>query len=137
MYCGRTVRSSQRRFPLKKLFLKISHYPQETPVSESPFKNVAGLKACNFIKKRPQHRCFVKIAKFLILLNSKNNCERLPFDFFNGLLLHRPKGSRFRLYDGVRFQGPTHRSSFLFLSFLYFRVTIADLQGNIYLDGFF
>ena len=84
---------------------------------ESLFKKVAGLKACNFIKKRPEHRCFpVNIAKFLILLNSKNNCERLLFDFFNGSLLHRPKGSRFRLYDGVRRQGPTHRSIFLFLS---------------------
>ena len=84
---------------------------------DSLFKKVAGLKACNFIKKRPEHRCFpVNIAKFLILLNSKNNCERLLFDFFNDSLLHRPKGSRFRLYDGVRLQGPTPRSSFLFLS---------------------
>ena len=84
---------------------------------ESLFKNVAGLKAYNFIKKRPEHRCFpVNIAKFLVLLNSKNNCERLLFDFFNGSLLHRPKGSRCRLYDGVRLQGPTHGSRFLFLS---------------------
>ena len=30
------------------------------------FNNVAGLKACNFVKKRLQHRCFpVKFAKFL------------------------------------------------------------------------
>ena len=84
---------------------------------ESLFKNVADLKGCNFIKKRPEHRCFpVNIAKILILLNSKNNCERLLFDFFNGSLLHQSKGSRFRLYDGVRVQGPTHRSRFLFLS---------------------
>ena len=83
---------------------------------ESLFKKVAGLKACNFIKKRPEHRCFpVNIAKFLILLNSKNNCERLLFDFFNGSLLHRPKGSRSRLCDGARLQGLTHRSSFFFL----------------------
>ena len=33
---------------------------------ESLFNKVAGLKACNFIKKRLQHRCFpVNIAKFL------------------------------------------------------------------------
>ena len=84
---------------------------------ESLFKNVAGLKAYNFIKKRPEHRCFpVNIAKFLIPLNSKNNCKRPLFDFFNGSLLHRPKSSRFRLYDGVRLQGPTHRPAFLFLS---------------------
>ena len=78
------------------------------------FKIVTGLKACNFIKKRSEHRCFpVNIANFLILLISKNNCKRLLFYFFNGSLLHRPKGSRFRLYDGVRLQGPTDRSSLL------------------------
>ena len=81
------------------------------------FKIVTGLKACNFIKKRSEHRCFpVNIANFLILLISKNNCKRLLFYFFNGSLLHRPKGSRFRLYGGVRLQGLTHRSNFLFLS---------------------
>ena len=83
---------------------------------ESLFKKVAGLKACNFIKKRPQHRCFpVNITKLLILLILKNICERLLFDFFNGSLLHRHEGSRSRLYDGVRLQGLSHRSSFLFL----------------------
>ena len=107
-------------------------------MSESLPKNVAGLKACNFIKKRPTHRCFpVNIEKFVILLNSKNNCERLLFDFFNGSLLHWPKGSRFRLYDCIRLEDPTHGSSFLFLHFWYFRVTIADLQDSIYLDSFF
>ena len=81
------------------------------------FKNVAGLKACNFIKKRLQRRCFlVNIAKFLILLFSKNICERLLFASFNGSLLHGPKCSRSRLYDGVRLQGLSHRSSFLFLN---------------------
>ena len=55
------------------------------------FKNNAGLKTWNYIKKRPQN-------------------------FFNGSLLHQPKGSRSRLYDNVRLQGLTHRSSFLFLS---------------------
>ena len=84
---------------------------------ESLFKIVAGLKVYNFIKKRPQNRCFpVNVAKFLILLISKIICERLLFDFFNGSLLHRPKVSRSRLYDGVRLQGLTHKSSFLFLS---------------------
>ena len=33
---------------------------------ESIFKKAAGLKACNFIKKRLQHRCFpVNFAKYL------------------------------------------------------------------------
>ena len=91
---------------LKKLFLKVSQYPQETPALEPLFKNGAGLRACIFIKKKPEHRCLtVNIAKFLILLNPKNNCERLIFDFSNGPLLHRPKSSRFRLYDDVALQG--------------------------------
>ena len=34
--------------------------------------------ACNFIKKRPQHRCFpVKFEKFLRTFIFKNICERL------------------------------------------------------------
>ena len=33
---------------------------------ESLFTKAAGLNACNFIKKRPRHRCFpVKVPKFL------------------------------------------------------------------------
>ena len=92
-----------------------SQYPKETPVLESLVKKVAGLKACNFIKKRHQNRCFpVNIAKFLLLLIPKIICEWLLLDFFNGSLLHRPKGSRFRLYDDVRLQGLTHRPSFCF-----------------------
>ena len=37
LYRGNTVRSSQRRCCIRKLFLKISQYPQETPVLESIF----------------------------------------------------------------------------------------------------
>ena len=37
-----------------------------TPALESLFKKAAGPEACNFIKKRLQHRCFsVKFANFL------------------------------------------------------------------------
>ena len=43
LYCSRTVRSSHRRCSIRKLFLKISQYPQETPVSESICKKVADL----------------------------------------------------------------------------------------------
>ena len=43
MYRGRTVRSSHRRSCIRKLFLKILQYPQETLVYESTFKNVADL----------------------------------------------------------------------------------------------
>ena len=40
---GRTVRSSHRRCCIRKLFLKILQYPQETPVLESIFKKVGEL----------------------------------------------------------------------------------------------
>ena len=81
---------------MKKLLLKISQYPQETPALEPLLKKV---QACNFIKKRPKHRCFpVNNATFLRLPILKNICQRVLFDFFNGLLLHVPKGSMSRLY---------------------------------------
>ena len=56
-----------RRCSSKQLVLKLLLYSQEnTPVLESLFNKVASLKACNFIKKRLQHRCFpVNIARFL------------------------------------------------------------------------
>ena len=45
---------------------KFRNFHRKIPVLESLFNKVARLKTCNFIKKRPQHRCFlVKLAKFL------------------------------------------------------------------------
>ena len=46
----------------------------------------------------------------------KNICKGLFFNFFNGSLLHGPKGLRSRLYQSVRLQGLSHRSSFVFKS---------------------
>ena len=44
----------------------MSQISQETPVLGSIFNKVAGLKACNVIKKRLQHRCLrVKFSKLL------------------------------------------------------------------------
>ena len=103
LYYSRTVRSSYWRFSVKKLLLKILQYLQEMPVLESHFKKVAGLKICNFIKKRPQCRCFpVNIVKFLRLPILKNIFERLLFDSFNGSLLCGSKVSRSRIYDNIR-----------------------------------
>ena len=84
--CVRTVRSSHRRCFIKNLFLKIMQYTQEIPVLESLFSKVLnkGLKASNFIKKRPQHRCFsVNIAKFLRqpILKNIYSCRILTFFF--------------------------------------------------------
>ena len=48
------------------LFLKFRNIHREKLVLESLFNNVAGLQACNFIKKRLQHNCFfVNIGKIL------------------------------------------------------------------------
>ena len=63
-----TNKSSNRSVLYKKLFVfvKISQYSRETPVMKSLLNKVVGPKACKFIKKRPQHRCFpVNIGKFL------------------------------------------------------------------------
>ena len=49
---------------------------------ESLFKEVTGMKACNFIKKILQHMCFaVKFAKFLSSPVLKNFCKRLLLVF--------------------------------------------------------
>ena len=53
---------------------------------ESRFDKVASLQACNFIKKRFQHRCFpVKFVKFLRAHILKNICERLLLNFANSM----------------------------------------------------
>ena len=58
-----------------------------------------GWKLATLLKIDPNTGDFLWIfQKFLVLLISKNICERLLFDFFNGSLLHGPKGSRSRLY---------------------------------------
>ena len=66
------IRSNHRRCSIKEAAQR------KTPVLESLFDKVAALLACNFIKKRLQHRCFaVNIAKFLRTLILKKICERL------------------------------------------------------------
>ena len=55
---------------------KVCKFHSKTPVSESVFNKVALLRACNFIKKKLQYRCFlVKFAKYLRTPNLKNICE--------------------------------------------------------------
>ena len=85
----------------KKLFLKISQDPQK-----SLFK-----KLQLYYKETTTQVFPVDVAKFLRLPISKNICERLLLDCFNGSLLHRPECSRSILYDSVRLNGPSHRSS--------------------------
>ena len=65
-------------FYKKKLFLKISKYSQENTCVIVFFNKNVGLQACNFIKKRLQHRSFHKnTATFLRTAILKNICERM------------------------------------------------------------
>ena len=51
----------------------------------SLFNKIAASKACNFIKKKLKHRCFLVLtAKFLRKLILKNTCERLLLNLQNG-----------------------------------------------------
>ena len=80
------------------------------------FKKLQTFRPATLLKRDPPlYRCFpVNIAKFLILPILKNICKHLLFNSFNGSLLHGPIGLRSRLYDSVRLQGLSHRSSFCF-----------------------
>ena len=81
-------------FSKKILFLKISQYYIKACVLESPFNKNAGPQeslfdrvtsppACNFMKKRLQHRCFpVKFTKFLRAPILKSICERLTASIY-------------------------------------------------------
>ena len=57
----------------RKVFLKLAQYSQENTYVGVFFNKAAGLRDCNYIKKRLQNRCFpVKIAKFLRRACSQN-----------------------------------------------------------------
>ena len=53
------------RICARRVFKNLTIFTDKKPVLEPPFNKVGGLKACRFIKKRLEHRCFpVNIAKF-------------------------------------------------------------------------
>ena len=64
-----------RRCSSKLVFLQILQIHRRTPVLKSLFNKVKGLKTCNFIKNRLQHRCFP--AKFVKLLWTPSFTEHL------------------------------------------------------------
>ena len=62
----------------KRCSLKLRNIFRKTPVLGSLFNKVVGLQDCKYIKKRLQHRCFVRnLRKFLRTNFLKNICERL------------------------------------------------------------
>ena len=78
MFCYKNHRSSHWKFSVKEaVHKKLCQFQRKTPALECLFNEVAGLRACSFIKKRLQHRCFTaKLAKFLTSILT-NICERL------------------------------------------------------------
>ena len=115
LYRGRTVRISHMRYCIRKLFLNLLQYPQENLCWSLFLKKLQTFRLATLFKKRRRHRCFlVNIAKLLILPILKSICKQLLFNFFNGSLLHGPKGLRSRFHEGARLQGPSHSSSFCF-----------------------
>ena len=122
LYCGRIVRSSHRRCSIKKAVLK------NFAISTGNIcVGVSFLKSCRsegffylflsfFIKKKPQiWGSLVNITKFLKLPLSKNICHRL---LLTVSMVHCYMGLKVQgtTHNVARFQGPSHRPSFLFLS---------------------
>ena len=58
----------------------VGQFTGETSGLESLFKEVAGLRACKFINKRHQHRCFPE--KFAKFLKASFLIEQLPWLLF-------------------------------------------------------
>ena len=74
LYFGRTVRISHQKCFIKEAVLKnLAISTGNTCAGVS-----SGLKGCNFIKKKLQHRCFpMNIEKLLMLPNSNDICDRM------------------------------------------------------------
>ena len=77
-FCIESTRSHQWCSLKKRCSLKLCNIFRKTPVLGSLFNKVVGLQDCKYIKKRLQHRCFVRhLRKFLRTSFLKNICERL------------------------------------------------------------
>ena len=62
---------------------KFHKFHRKKPVFESLLNKVAGLKACNFIKKRLQYKCF--LMKFRKFLRTPFSTEHLWWQFLEGV----------------------------------------------------
>ena len=79
----------------KNYLLKFCNIHRKPPVLKSlleqGWNKVKDCKACNFIKKRLQHRCFpVNIAKFLVTPDLKNICIWLLLKIIKKGFLEKP-----------------------------------------------
>ena len=85
-------RTSHRRCSIKKVFLKILQISQENTFVGVSFNKVVGLKACNFIKKRLQHKCFpVNNVKFFRTAYFIEHLGWLLLTFVNDVDPHAPR----------------------------------------------
>ena len=103
-----TGRNHRRCFVKEGVLKKFANFTKKTPVLESLVHKVAGLKACNFIKKRPQHMSsLVKFVNFLrtpivkdirerLLLHQVSNADVITIDIYRGFVLYR--SSRLQMF---------------------------------------
>ena len=94
---GFVQKQPPKMFCKKRCSQKYRKFHRKTPVLESLFNNIAGLQACDFIKKILQHRCFpMKFVKFLRTPILKNICER-TLSFVSPQNTKTNSGGEFRL----------------------------------------
>ena len=109
-----SFRSSRPEMFCEKGVLKNSQNSQGNTCARLFFNKVAGLKACNFIKKRLQHGCFlVKFAKLLRAPILKNMCQRL-------VLLSELNGEVYQIswsqsFTGALLLNPPQNNIYLFI----------------------
>ena len=102
------------------MFLKFHKIHWKTPVLESLFNKVAGLKAYNLIKKRLRHRCFpVNIAKLLRTAFFIEQLWWLLLDFLQNLLKTTVKKIIFQYSFSQKFL----RNYFLVLAEAFLKIT--------------
>ena len=85
----RNTEAVLRRCTSEQVFLKIWQCSQKNTCFGAFFNKYPGLKACNFIKKRLQHRCFpVKFAKLLRTPFFTEHIRWLLLEIYNELSLY-------------------------------------------------
>ena len=84
-------------FCRKRCLQKLRKFHRKTPVLESLFNKVAGLRAWNFIQNRLQHRKFAKLLRSPFLQNTAGGCLRARH-FPWSLITRALKGSNVCMY---------------------------------------
>ena len=107
----KTSRTIYWKCSVKKDVFKKFHkfHRKKTPVLESLFNKVAGLRPCNLIKNGIRHRCFpVKLSKFLRTAMLKNIHGRLLLNFNKKRLERRWFAMNFVVFSTTPFMWSIH-----------------------------